>query len=375
MYSRVPLFEQAYALHIPTAGNLTGHALAIALMGLGVPSEACEKLVVTFCIIGLALAFRYAVAGAKSAHPAAALLVMPFLYNWPLQMGFWSFSLGVPFVLICLGIYLRHRSRWNARTLTFLFLATGSAYLCHPISWAVCGFVVAVMALWSEWPAVTQGPDRRRAAIQAILPLCVFVPFVIPNFLFARQNELVRWPKFVSIRELLWPLYTDAPLHLFGEDSAPAKALFLFFSVVSLATLFWKLRTRKLEYTDLVLPIFVMLLIIGIVSPGRIGEGTFLGVRLLFLGYLVWALWLALALIPGAEIITASGAVVISVWLLIARIPAWRAANHALSEIVRVGRVVAPNSVVCQLDSNPDTNLVPPMDMPLTFCRLGALSM
>ncbi len=361
-YRRVPVFEQAYTLHIPTAGNLAGHGLAILLMSIGLPPEACEKLLMTLCIVGLALAFQYAVLSIRETHPAAPLLVMPFLYNWPLQMGFWSFSLGVPFLLVCVGMCLRCRGHWNARRLALLFLAVAGVYLCHPISWAVCGLVIALMTICAEWPGWFAAAERRRAAHQTLLPLAIFVPFAIPDLLFARQNELVQWNKIVSIRTLMWPLYTDTPLHIFEGDARPARALFLFLVLASLANLAWKTRMRKIDYADILLVTAATLLILGLFSPGRIGEGTFLAVRLLLFGYLMWALWLGLTLALRAVPAIVSITVAIAFWMIIARLPSWRTANYELAEVMKLGSLISPNSFVCQMDSNEETELVPPIE-------------
>ncbi len=146
-YSRVPLFQQIFLLHVPSAGNLTGHALAIFLLKIGVPGEICEKLIATLAIAALALAFRYAVTAFSSVSALAPFLVFPFLYNWPMQMGFWSFSLGVPFLFISVGLYFRYRGRWRPSSFLYLLLAAACAYLSHPIAWAVSALVIALLAL------------------------------------------------------------------------------------------------------------------------------------------------------------------------------------------------------------------------------------
>jgi len=361
-YGHASIFEQAYTLHVPTAGNLAGHGLAILLLKLGLPWEVCEKLLVTICILGLVAAFRYAVSGVRSAHPAAAFLVLPFLYNWPLQMGFWSFALGVPFLLVCIGLCLRYRGNWNVRSLSLLFLAVGAAYLCHPISWAVCGMVIAVLTVTAEWRGLLRGTERRRSARQILLPLAVFLPFAIPNLLFASENNFAQWDHIRSIRTFLWPLYTDTPLHLFEADARPARVLFVLLLLGSLANGIWRIRARKTDFSDTLFFVGALLLAMGLFCPDRIGEGTFLAVRFFLFGYLVWALWLGVTVPPRAIIAVASIAVLMSVWLVWARLPAWSAANHALSEFVRLGSVVPPNSYVCQLDFLKETETVRPMD-------------
>ena len=361
-YGHASIFQQAYTLHVPTAGNLAGHGLAILLLQLGLPWEACEKLLVTFCVVGLAAAFHYAVAGIHSAHPAAVFLVAPFLYNWPLQMGFWSFALGVPFLLVCIGLNFRYRGNWNARSLSLLFLAAGAAYVCHPIAWAVCGLVIAVFTVTAQWPELLRATERRRSATQILLPLAVFIPFAIPNLLFASENNFVQWDHIRSIRTLLWPLYTDAPLHLFEADARPARVLFALLLLGSLGNGIWRIGARKIVYADTLLLVAALLLTMGLFCPGRIGEGTFLAVRFFLFGYLVWALWLGATATSRATLALASISVLMTLWLVWARMPAWSAANRALSELVKLGRVVPPNSYVCQLDFLQEAETVHPMD-------------
>lgn len=362
-YGHSAIFQQAYTLHVPTAGNLAGHALAIFLLKLGFSWSLCEKLILTICLTGLALAFRYALRGVKSAPLAAALLVLPFLYNWPFQMGFWSFSLGVPFLLIGIGLCFRYCGRWSPGSLFLLFLAVAAVYVCHPISWAVCGLVVALMTVAGEWSSLlTQPGNRRRSVMQIVLPLAVFVPFAVPNLVFASQNEFVKWDPITSPGSFLWPLYTASPIHLFTPDARPARALFILFALASILNLWFRTKPVKVAFADVLLPISVLLMLMGLFSPGRIGEGTYLGVRILLFGYLTWALWLATTSVPKMVPLLATFTVAVTLWLVLARVPAWRDANRELTDLVSLGRSVPANSFVCQIDFGPTTELVSAME-------------
>ncbi len=352
-YAHTPVFEQAFTPHIPPAGNLAGHGLVIALMHLSVPPETCEKIIVTLCIVGLALAFLYAATAVKSLHPAAPLLIFPFLYNWPEQMGFWSFSLGVPFILVCVGLCLRHHGHWNVRNLSWLFLSVAAVYACHPLSWAACGLIVGLMSIAAEF--------RTRNWRQALPPILVFIPFAIPNLIFAHENSLVIFNRISSLRSWLWPLYTSSPVRLFAADFRPARLLFLFLVLASLGNLVMRRKTRPL-YADILLPISIILFLLGLFSPGRIGEGTFIEVRLLLFGFLILVLWLAITL-PRPLVQAASAiAVLLAFWLAAARLPAWKQANAELAAVNRLGSDIAPNSFVCQIDYRAQSEDVQPLD-------------
>ncbi|HEX4165305.1 MAG TPA: hypothetical protein VHZ55_07515 [Bryobacteraceae bacterium] len=360
-YSHTPIFQAAFTPQIPPAGNLTGHGLVIVLMRLGVLPETCEKLVVSLCIVALALAFRYAATSIKGVHPAASLFVFPFLYNWPMQMGFWSFSLGVPFILVAVGLCLRYHGAWNLRSLSWLFVTAAAVYACHPLSWAVCGLMVALMSIASEGPALLTASNRSRAWRQTLLPILIFIPFAIPNLIFARQNDALSFDHLTSLREMLWPVYTTEPVHIFAADSRAARALFLFLVLASLANLAWRRRT-KITYPDTLLSLAVLLFLLGLFSPGRIGEGSFIEVRFLLFGFLVLSHWLAITLPRPLIQIASTLAVLLSIWLTLARLPAWKKANIELSSIARLGNRLVPDSFVCQLVYRPDSENVEPLD-------------
>ncbi|MDQ2842802.1 MAG: hypothetical protein M3Y72_17535 [Acidobacteriota bacterium] len=354
-------FEQAFTLQVPTAGNLAGHGLAILLLKLGVPVDLCEKLLITICIAGLAAAFRYAAMGVKSAHPAAGFFVLPFLYNWPLQMGFWSFSLGVPFLLVCVGLCLRYRGRWNGKNTTWLFVTVAAVYACHPIDWAVCGVAVGAMTISAEWKSLLRGSNRRQSIVQTLIPLGVFVPFAIPNLLFAERNQSVQWDRLGSIRGLLWPIYTGTPVHLFEGDTRVAKLLFVFLLLLSLVNLGQQIIKRRVRYEDFVLLVSIALFAMGLASPDRIGEGSYLEVRFLLFGYLTWVLWLGLTLTRGQLMITTPVVIALSLWLMLARIPEWRAFSGDLAKVVRAGGIIEANSTVCQRDFSDGQQSINPM--------------
>ena len=360
-YPQVASFEQAFTLQVPTAGNLAGHGLAILFLKLGLPVDLCEKLLVTICIAGLAVAFRYAVMGMNSVHPAAAFFVLPFLYNWPLQMGFWSFSLGVPLLLVCIGLCLRYRGGWNGKNTAWLLLTVAAAYACHPIDWAVCGVAVGTMTIGAQWKSLVAGRNRQRSIAQTLIPLGVFVPFAIPNLLFAERNQSVQWDRFASIRVLLWPIYTGTPVHLFNGDTRAAKLLFVFFLLISLFKLGQRVGTRRVTYEDFILLVSVALFTVGVASPDRIGEGSYLEVRFLLFGYLAWVLWLGVTLTRRELTIATPIVIALSLWLMLARIPAWRAFSRDLTSVVRAGSIIEANSTVCQRNFSDGQESIDPM--------------
>lgn len=196
-YAAVPEFQRAFTVQVPSEGNLAGHGLAMLFLLAGATWSLAEKLLINICVLGLAGAFHYAVFTYKEISPVALFLVLPFLFNWPLQMGFWSFSLGVPLVLVSMGLSLRYQSQWTPRRLVCLFAAAGVAYLCHPVTWAIAALLAGVYAIAAEWPRLLRPHERRRTLLQLALPVAMFVPFAAPILIFAGEARVLLWDPFV----------------------------------------------------------------------------------------------------------------------------------------------------------------------------------
>ena len=82
--------------------NWAGHLVLAGLMAFMTPLLA-EKAFLSGYVILLPLAVRYAVSAIRGNSAFLAFLVFPFVYNYPLHMGFYSFSYSLAAFFVVSG--------------------------------------------------------------------------------------------------------------------------------------------------------------------------------------------------------------------------------------------------------------------------------
>jgi hypothetical protein len=117
-------FRTFYELNDRFTPNWLGHLVLAGLMTL-VPPLVAEKVFLSGYLILLPLAIRYAVLGVRRDSAFLAVLGFPFVYNYTLHMGFYSFSYSLAMFFLVIGYWLRHRESAGLRhtvTLAVLLL-------------------------------------------------------------------------------------------------------------------------------------------------------------------------------------------------------------------------------------------------------------
>ena len=169
------LYGAVYHLQPLTNPNWATTVLLAGLSALaGV--EHAEKLLMSLCLLGGFLAFRYASRAAWS--PVANFVVQA----WFLWIGYYNFYIGMVLCLFVAGFYLRH-----AAALTWpraLLIAVGGVGLAltHPVPAALTIVTLGTLALW----AVIFNHQHWRTCMPAILALS---PAIVLLMLFARRTH------------------------------------------------------------------------------------------------------------------------------------------------------------------------------------------
>ncbi len=116
------------------------------LLGLGhcVGLEWADKILVCIYLIGFAACARYFLLTAVPSNGWTSFLVLPVLLNWPLLMGFLSYSLSTCFALAALSVWMRFRRQPTFRLGGIYLLLIAAMMITHPLPWL---YVVAYAAL------------------------------------------------------------------------------------------------------------------------------------------------------------------------------------------------------------------------------------
>jgi hypothetical protein len=137
---------QWYAIDWRPHPNWIAH-VALALVMTIFPPLIAEKIVLS----GIVLLFLYAMwayAGAvdESRRPFA-FLAFPFAYNLMLQMGFYSFCIGVALYFIVIAVWWRRRDRPDGRTIALVATLLLLCYFSNPLPAILALFSIALLWL------------------------------------------------------------------------------------------------------------------------------------------------------------------------------------------------------------------------------------
>lgn len=128
------VYRDYYELNLQPVPNLLGH-LALAAAMTVAPPRVAEKILVSAILLLTLGAMLYLFHVLRPGPSFAWLLPFPLLFHYPLHMGFYNFSLGLPIALFAIGCVLSARGRFGpGRTvlLTGLLLVL---YLAHIVAW------------------------------------------------------------------------------------------------------------------------------------------------------------------------------------------------------------------------------------------------
>ena len=108
-----------------------------------------EKLIVSAYVVLLPLAVRYALIGVGAGSGMLAWLVLPFVPNVFLHLGFYNFCHSLALFFFVVGYWIRRQDAWTLRSgagFAALVLAT---YCAHIVALVMAGLTIGCLLVWS----------------------------------------------------------------------------------------------------------------------------------------------------------------------------------------------------------------------------------
>jgi hypothetical protein len=283
-------YDQYYSLNLHSNPNWFGHIILALLLSV-FPGFLAEKIFLTAYVVGYAFAVRWLVKTIKPDNTFLIFIGIPFAYAYPLQMGFYNYSVSILFFFVCLAAFVSWTGRFSwSKALCFMALNT-LLYFTHPVGWIFLVMAIALLMLfydteiWRSKPTRSVKPDFwmfHLRLITALAPgLLLLLEFLVrrganpsPNpyrfrTLFYDLLEL-RGLITMSYMEVVWALWIAI---LFG--------LLIGFG------LWTKLKTRQIVRSDALFLLFVCALLIYFFQPGGMSGAGIMKERLSFLPFVM----------------------------------------------------------------------------------------
>jgi len=311
-------FNRYYDLRTELIPNWTAHAVMASLMYFVSP-PITEKIFLTGYVVAMALSLLYlATAKGPNSFPLV-FLGFPFIYSYPLMMGFYSFAFGVVIFLFVAGYCARHSNDLGIRGLLSLALLLLLLYFCNPIPLAFC---IAAIVMIQLFQGHAKGKTIKRLAAVLLVSLPVvtlLVHFVMTGGAVDNVKSVDPW----TTTRLLQYFLLGVPIAFHSQSQIVFGALLSAIFWVLLGRTFARERSRLSQLWRGILPIdcflalAILYLAIYMMASDHIAGGGFIKTRLAVFPFLIVIPWLDFNLRLRAKRILSFTLVALStVWLI-----------------------------------------------------------
>ncbi len=341
-----PALRDSYERSAEPVPNWFSHLSLAALLSVVGPRSA-DKIFLTLYVLALPLAFRYALRALRPEAGARLLLVLPFVYNHFLHLGFYNLAFSaVPFFVV-LGFWLRHEDHPGPRAGVVLALLLAWLYFCHLVTLFLAFAALGVLA-------ATRSISERRPGRLLFLGLAALPALALSTRFLSTRGEVTyedgpslatRTLELLRLQELV---SYDAREYWCSTTLAVAL-------VVAAAWLLFDKATRRIVHRGDFLLLVVA--VCGLVyftarttilkSPsGSPGGGTTHDRVSLFV-FLSLSLWIAVQpLGRRAERALVGASLAATLGLLAVRMPLYAELNDYLAEYVSAGATLPRDAVL-----------------------------
>jgi len=349
--------REFYVLNDRPDPNWFGH-LVLAALSFVLPILVVEKLLLSAYVILLPLSVRYALGSIHPDSRPLAVLAFPFIYTFPLHMGFYYFSLSLPVFFLSIGYWLKNRDRLGARRTAILGLFLLLLYFCHLVSLVLAGLVIGILAVWAAVaergsPAAGEGRGSRglvrSLAGRLSRPLAASVPVLVLTLVFFAEKGSKRsgLPPPLTVLQDLFMLRTLVSYDTL--ETVFSVAVVGLFLGIALYLAIAKPASRSALGRGLLMAVVVEIVLCFTV-PDKMSGGSWITTRLALYPFLTSILWFGSVSFGRISLRTVTIlAVVIVLGTLGFRTAKYATLNDYLEEYVSGMDRIEPNTVLLPL--------------------------
>lgn len=331
----------------------SGHIISAVLL-LVFPAWIVEKLVWGVAILGLAWSFRYLIRILAPERSWASLIVMPFLLNYALWMGFLNFCLSLPLFLIATGLI------WNGvkdRTINWILLSIvlSLVYFSHMFSFLMVLITIAVVVTLKLWvvPKIDQ-KDAQPIVIALVKAVILPVALTVMYFITRQGTTSVRTR--IDRSQLLEWLGIGRAWNGFGVPGEGLACTLLAFVLLCglLIALVYRVKVKepmRLHADDIWLTLTILTFAAYFVVPDALAGGTNASPRFLLFGMLFLCCWLVVSPLPMRALMAVVALVVgVDLYHVVIETENSYSLGHECALLVSASDALPENSVLLPLN-------------------------
>lgn len=132
-----------YEFRTEVLPNWFGHFLLVIFKWFTSGIMAEKLLIATYAGL-LVFSFRYVVKTISPENTWFAWLIFPFVFAFTLRYGFYNFSFGGAFMLLCIGYYYKHHEQMTSKKWLVLALLSIALFFSHLLTFVLFAFVIGL---------------------------------------------------------------------------------------------------------------------------------------------------------------------------------------------------------------------------------------
>jgi hypothetical protein len=361
-YHDRPVFREYYSLNKNLTPNWVGHLVMAGLMYL-MPALVAEKMLLSGYVILLPISLCYVLRTICPDGAFLTVLIFPFVYNFLLHMGFYSFSYSLVMFFFVVGYWLKHHEGLTRRDAMLLAILSLVLYFGHIVSLVTAYMAIVLLTMWIMGCDFAQQRRTRHvhrwalwAALRArgLVPLYALLPTLILVAIFLLQHGTARGPTLPAAH--LWQgLYHLASLISFDEREGWWSTVLVWLFIALLGYLLVsKIAHQRGHRWDGLLLVVAGYSIVYFTAPDAMSGGGFINHRMNFYPFLALMLWCGAQLYHrmvkrGIQVV-ATG---IALALLGLHIQKYVELNEYLEEYLSGMHLIEPNTTLLPLHFSP----------------------
>jgi len=302
LISNSNIYSDFFTLNPEFPPNVFSHVLLILFKYL-LPWFIAEKTLILLHLAFTPLFFRLIVKHFNPSQLWLCYLIFPLTHFSLLYMGFYNFTLGILFSIICLKLYFNQVQKPGFKSTLLFFSCLILLYFSHIFVFLILLIFLFLHTLFRIISTIkTKGSFAdfiKTASFSLLLPL---IPSLVlcAFYLLKRQGNYNF--KFMPTDTITW-LYTNGgPFQAYGiQENLYCKIIVVILGILSLAQMIQRIRiynaSKKLSEafrkSDILLAMSFLLIVLSYTMPDEDGYGGYITIRFVLFAFLFLILWLA----------------------------------------------------------------------------------
>lgn len=328
--------------------NWTGHFLLMVLQAV-LPILWAEKVIIILIFVLMAMGFRKLILTINPASAYLSWMIFPFLFNFPLLLGFFNFVLALALLPWWINWWLKnHRNGLQVKNGIFVTLFFMVLYFSHLVVFLLAGLSAGIISIFN-----TPTGNTKKMFKQLLYLFIVSLPGLFLSFLFVfffgtegYRGEISYLPLAQLVDDLLC-----SRMFIVYDYTSEKVFTYTFSGLMVLLTVIGLRHFNKTFVQRSFGWICLSSLLIIFVIPDSLASGGILSVRLVQWFYMTWCIWLVALNIPKkAKIFAALIAVGFSFGMMKIHWKVQQELNSDAKQFIAASAHIQPNSIVLPLN-------------------------